>query len=66
MNIAFTVIGTKLTILLLLILIPGIFIGGTITLFSFLGEKLATVRREKTYEKNITNKKFKKVLWLKK
>lgn len=66
MTIAFTVIGTKLTILLLLVLLPGIFIGGTITLFSFLGEKLSNIRREKTYEKNITNKKFKKILWLKK
>lgn len=65
MTLAFTVIGTKITILVLLVLIPGIFIGGTITLFSFLGEKIAKVRRDKLYEKNIRNKKIKKVLWLK-
>lgn len=66
MTLAFTVIGTKLSILILLVLIPGVFIGGTITLFSFLGEKIANLRKDKQYEKNIRNKKLKKVLWIKK
>lgn len=62
----FNVIGLKLTILLLIILVPCIIIGGMISLISFLIEKFSEIKDGMRYAKNTRNKKIKKVLWNKK
>lgn len=62
----FDVLGLKITILLLIILVPCIIIGGMISLCSFLKEKISEIKDGMRYAKNTRNKKFKKVLWDKK
>lgn len=62
----FHVLGLKITILLLIVLLPCIIIGGMITLCSFLVEKISEIKDGILYEKNTRNKKLKKVLWNKK
>ncbi len=62
----FNLLGLKITILLLIILVPCIIIGGMISLGSFLIEKISEIKDGMHYAKNTRNKKSKKVLWNKK
>lgn len=62
----FNLLGLKITILLLIILVPCIIIGGMISLGSFLIEKISEIKDGMRYAKNTRNKKSKKVLWNKK
>lgn len=62
----FHILGLKITILLLIILVPCIIIGGMISLCSFLKEKISEIKDGMCYAKNTRNKKFKKILWDKK
>ncbi len=62
----FHILGLKITILLLIILVPCIIIGGMISLCSFLKEKISEIKDGMHYAKNTRNKKFKKILWDKK
>ena len=62
----FHVIGLKLTILLLIVLVPCIIIGGMISLCSFLKEKISEIKDGMRYAKNTRDKKSKKILWNKK
>ncbi len=55
--ITFNVLSVKVTILLLIVLIPCIIIGGLITLCSFLKEKVCEIKDGLRYAKNIRNKK---------
>lgn len=55
--ITFNVLSVKVTILLLIVLIPCIIIGGLITLCSFLKEKVCEIKDGMCYAKNIRNKK---------
>ena len=59
----FNVIGLKLTILLLIILVPCIIIGGMISLISFLIEKFSEIKDGMQSAKNTRGKKSKKILW---
>lgn len=63
---SFHVLGLKITILLLIILVPCIIIGGMISLCSFLKEKISEIKDGMRYAKNTRNKKLKKILWDKK
>ena len=60
---SFNVLGLKITILLLIILVPCIIIGGMISLFSFLTEKISEIKDGMRCAKNTRNKKSKKILW---
>ena len=62
----FHVLGLKLTILLLIVLVPCIIIGGMISLCSFLKEKISEIKDGMHYAKNTRDKKSKKILWNKK
>lgn len=62
----FHILGLKLTILLLMVLVPCIIIGGMISLCSFLKEKISEIKDGMCYVKNTRNKKSKKILWNKK
>ncbi len=62
----FHYIGLKITILLLIILVPCIIIGGMISLCSFLKEKISEIKDGMRYAKNTRNKKSKEILWNKK
>jgi hypothetical protein len=62
----FHVLGLKLTILLLIVLVPCIIIGGMISLCSFLKEKISEIKDGMRYAKNTRDKKSKKILWNKK
>lgn len=53
----FHYVGLKITILLLIILVPCIIIGGMISLCSFLKERLDKIKDKIYYVKKITNKK---------
>lgn len=60
---SFNVLGLKITILLLMILVPCIIIGGMISLCSFLTEKISEIKDGMRCAKNTRNKKSKKILW---
>ena len=60
---SFNVLGLKVTILLLIILVPCIIIGGMISLCSFLKEKISEIKDGMQSDKNTRGKKSKKVLW---
>ena len=60
---SFNVLGLKITILLLIILVPCIIIGGMISLCSFLTEKISEIKDGMRCAKNTRNKKYKKILW---
>ncbi len=60
---SFNVLGLKITILLLIILVPCIIIGGMISLCSFLTEKISEIKDGMRCAKNTRNKKSKKILW---
>ncbi len=62
----FHILGLKLTILLLIVLVPCIIIGGMISLCSFLKEKISEIKDGMRYAKNTRDKKSKKILWNKK
>lgn len=62
----FHILGLKLTILLLIVLVPCIIIGGMISLCSFLKEKISEIKDGMRYAKNTKDKKSKKILWNKK
>ena len=62
----FYILGLKLTILLLIVLVPCIIIGGMISLCSFLKEKISEIKDGMRYAKNTRDKKSKKILWNKK
>ena len=62
----FHILGLKLTILLLIVLVPCIIIGGMISLCSFLKEKISEIKGGMRYAKNTRDKKSKKILWNKK
>ena len=59
----FHYIGLKITILLLIILVPCIIIGGMISLCSFLKEKISEIKDGMQSAKNTRCKKSKKILW---
>ena len=63
---SFNVLGLKVTILLLMILVPCIIIGGMISLCSFLKEKISEIKDGMHSVKNTGNKKSEKILWNKK
>lgn len=63
---SFQYIGLKITILLLIVLVPCIIIGGMISLCSFLKQKICEIKDGMRYAKNIRNKKSKEILWNKK
>ena len=60
---SFNVLGLKITILLLIILVPCIIIGGMISLCSFLTEKISEIKDGMRYAKNTKGRKSKKILW---
>ena len=60
---SFNVLGLKITILLLIILVPCIIIGGMISLCSFLTEKISEIKDGMHCAKNTRNKKSKKIPW---
>lgn len=53
----FHYLGLKMTILLLIVLVPCILIGGTITLCSFVKEKISEVKDEMKYKTRLKRKR---------